>query len=88
MLKRLISYLKCINLMDNIYGYRCPNCMKTFQHTTATVNILWDEKYKVYKKYIKCNECLLTTPAFVSLEEAKDNWEYYWIKKEDEILLS
>lgn len=74
--------------MDNIYGYQCPNCMKIFQHTTVTVNILWDEKYKVYKKYIKCNECLLTTPAFVSLEEVKDNWEYYWIKKEDEILLS
>lgn len=88
MIKRFFKYLKTINPKDNLYGYYCPECALSFKQTTAFVRILWDEKYKTYKKYIKCNECLLTTPACSNIEDIKNHWEYYWAKKEDEILLS
>ena len=40
--------------------------------------MMWDEKHKCFKKYIQCDECLRTTPAFKNRYEMIDQWGEQW----------
>jgi hypothetical protein len=39
---------------------------------------MWDEKQKCFKKYIQCDECLRTTPAYKNKVEAVEQWGDQW----------
>lgn len=87
MFKRLKDYFTT-NVMcykQNVFGYFCPDCALIQSNTSAFAESLWDEQYKKYKIFIRCNNCFNTTPAFESIEKAQDSWEDLFIKKEVEL---
>lgn len=87
MLRRIISYFKNPVWLDNAFGWYCPDCKRVEERPSAFMHRLWDEQYKVHKKYIRCGDCGRTTPAFSDKKKAVDNWEQQWALVEDQILL-
>lgn len=87
MFKRLKQYflanLNCYK--HNIYGYFCPDCSLKLFNPTAFLENLWDEKYKMYKMYIRCDNCSITTPAFENIKKVQDSWDDIFVKKEIEL---
>lgn len=82
-------WLKPELTLHNAFGFHCPDCTNVglCEKPTAFVHRVWDEQYKVYKKYVRCNDCFRTTPAYSNVEDAVDNWKYQWALKEDKILM-
>lgn len=78
-----ITNLNCYK--HNLYGYFCPNCFLVQTNPTAFLETIWDEKYRKYKMYIRCNKCYTTTPAFENIEKVQDIWEDLLIDKEIEM---
>lgn len=75
MLHKIKSLIKSIYAFDNAFGFYCPDCAEVYKTPTAFVHMMWDEKHKCFKKYIRCDECLRTTPAYKNRYEMIDQWE-------------
>ena len=78
MLHKIKSLIKIIYTFDNAFGFYCPDCAEVYKTPTAFVYMMWDEKHKCFKKYIRCDECLRTTPAYKNRYEMIDQWEEQW----------
>ena len=78
MLHKIKAFIRNIFSSDIIFGFYCPNCEKDFESPTAWFHKMWDEKYKCFKKYIQCDECLRTTPAYKNKYEVIDQWGEQW----------
>lgn len=78
MLHKIKSFIRNTCIFDNFYGFYCPDCAEVYQKPTAYVRRMWDEKQKCFKKYIKCDECLRTTPAYKNKVEAVEQWCDQW----------
>lgn len=78
MLHKIKTFIRSIFSSDNLFGFYCPNCEKDFESPTAWFHKMWDEKYRCYKKYIKCDTCSRTTPAYKNKVEAVRQWEDQW----------
>lgn len=78
MLHKIKTFIRNIFSSDNLFGFYCPNCEKKFQSPTAWFHKMWDEKQRCYKKYIKCDTCSRTTPAYKNKVEAVSQWEDQW----------
>lgn len=88
MLHRIKSLIRNIFVFDNLFGFYCPNCEKIHHNTTAWFHRMWDEKQRCYKKYIKCDTCFRTTPAYKNKVEAVNQWEDQWeiVQDQDDTL--
>lgn len=85
---RIKGFFKNTVMLDNAYGYYCPSCSKTeLDKPTAFVQRMFDEKYHCYKKFIKCDSCGITTPAYEKLDDAVDSWANLLVLEEDRLLL-
>ena len=84
---RIKGFFKNPVILDNAYGYCCPNCSKIYDIPTAFVHRTFDETCHCYKKYIKCNDCGRTTPAYSNIKDVMENWDNQFILEEDRILL-
>lgn len=78
MLHKIKSLIKNIYAFDNAFGFYCPDCAEVYKTPTAFVHMMWDEKHKCFKKYIQCDECLRTTPAYKNRYEMIDQWREQW----------
>ena len=75
MLHKIKTFIRNTCVFDNFYGFYCPDCAEVYQKPTAYVRRMRDEKQKCFKKYIQCDECLRTTPAYKDKNEAAEQWE-------------
>lgn len=84
MFDRIKKYIKaqidCCSA--NILGYYCPTCSLTLNYITAFMNCVYNPYTKNYGKYIKCEECGKTTPAFDNIKQTEENWSDQWISRE------
>lgn len=78
MLHKIKTFIRNIFSSDNLFGFYCPNCEKDFESPTAWFHKMWDEKHRCYKKYIKCDSCSRTTPAYKNKVDAVRQWEDQW----------
>ena len=78
MLHKIKTFIRNIFSSDNLFGFYCPNCEKDFESPTAWFHKMWDEKHRCYKKYIKCDSCSRTTPAYKNKYEVIDQWREQW----------
>ena len=78
MLHKIKLFIRNTCVFDNLYGFYCPDCAEVYQKPTAFVRRMWDEKQKCFKKYIQCDECLRTTPAYKDKIKAVEQWGDQW----------
>ena len=78
MLHKVKSLIRNSCVFDNLYGFYCPDCAEAYQKPTAFVRRMWDEKQKCFKKYIQCDGCLRTTPAYKYKVKAVEQWGDQW----------
>lgn len=78
MLHNIKQLFKSSCIFDNLYGFYCPDCAAVYEKPTAWVYRMWDEKQHKFKKYIQCEECLRTTPAFENKHDAVLQWGDQW----------
>lgn len=78
MLRKLKLFFKSGVVFDNIYGFNCPECSNWSDVPTAWMYRMWDEKEKKFKKYIQCETCARTTPAYENAKEATEQWDDQW----------
>lgn len=78
MLHKIKAFIRNTCIFDNLYGFYCPDCAEAYQKPTAFVRRMWDEKQKCFKKYIQCDKCLRTTPAYKDKVKAVEQWGDQW----------
>ena len=74
MFKKLKAFFKSLIELAS-YHSLCPDCYGEVVGCTAFAHTCWDEKHM---KYIKCDSCLRTTPMYVNLKDAINQWEDQW----------
>ncbi len=85
---RVKGFFKNMQISDNAFGYCCPTCSSVWpDRPSAFVHRIFDENYHCYKKYIKCEDCGRTSPAYENIADAVSNWDDQFILEEDLILL-
>ena len=78
MFKKLKAFFKSLINLASYHSWMCPDCYGEVVGCTAFIHVCWDKRSKKFMKYIKCDSCSRTTPMYVNLKDAIDQWEDQW----------
>ncbi len=86
-IKKFFEAEKKLIGLNLINRYGCPscNCLSNECEYSTKFGMCYNEPYKRYEYYLKCENCGQTTPAFSDPIKALDSWEYLEILIEDKV---
>lgn len=78
MFKKLKASLNSLIELAAYHSWVCPDCYDEVVECTAFTHVRWEKRSKSFMKYIKCENCSRTTPMYVNLKDAVDQWNDQW----------